>query len=241
MSFNMKAVFILGSLVIVVLVLTLVFIIVPLVLTTERKQLKGSMPYFVFFAGIGLGFMFVEISQMQRLIVFLGHPVYVLSVVLFSLLLAGGLGSLSTQEITSRRGFGGPPGRLFALVLVLVVFGFLTPEVVQRAADQTTVIRILLSVVILTPLGFFMGMAFPIGMRLSASQSPQLIPWFWGVNGATSVCASVLSVAVALSFGISTSFWLGVLCYVFSVGALVCAARLPARVGSIEERSGAAV
>ena len=99
-SFNMRAVFVLGVLLAVVVFLTLVFIIGPLVLTTEKSTLRGALPISLFFGCIGLGFMFVEISQMQRLVIFLGHPTYGLSVVLFSLLLSSSLGSYLTQRLS---------------------------------------------------------------------------------------------------------------------------------------------
>jgi hypothetical protein len=97
MTHNMKAVFVLGALLIVVIGLTCLCIIVPLLATADRASLKGATPLIAFFSGIGLGFMFIEISQMQRLIVFLGHPTYGLSVVLFSLLVASGAGSYTTD------------------------------------------------------------------------------------------------------------------------------------------------
>ncbi len=99
-SFNMRAVFVLGVLLAVVVFLTLAFIIGPLVLTTEKAALRGALPISVFFGCIGMGFMFVEISQMQRLVIFLGHPTYGLSVVLFSLLLSSSLGSYLTQRVS---------------------------------------------------------------------------------------------------------------------------------------------
>src|SRR5262249_62323814 len=83
----------LGGLLVVVGVLTALCIVVPLAMTTDRSDLRGSLPLLVFFASIGFGFMFVEISQLQRLIVFLGHPTYSLSVVLFSLLVSSGVGA----------------------------------------------------------------------------------------------------------------------------------------------------
>ena len=87
--------------------LTLLCIFVPLSLSTDRATLKGSGPLLLFFAGIGLGFMLVETSQMQRLIVVLGHPTYGLTVVLFTLLLAGGAGSYLTNRVTQRHGGAG--------------------------------------------------------------------------------------------------------------------------------------
>lgn len=73
---------------------------------------------------------------------------------------------------------------------------------------------------LLFPIGFLMGMAFPLGMRVATARAPALAPWLWGVNGATSVCASVLAVAIALHWGIAASFWAGVACYVAAAAAL---------------------
>src|SRR2546425_8386100 len=94
---NTKAVSILGALLLAVVVFTTLCILVPLALTSERRALAGATPLFIFFGCIGLGFMLVEISQMQRLIIFLGHPTYSLSVVLFALLVSSGLGSYLTD------------------------------------------------------------------------------------------------------------------------------------------------
>jgi hypothetical protein len=93
--------------------------------------------------------------------------------------------------------------------------------------------RVLLSVGILFPLGLLMGMPFPLGMKLAAAASGPVTPWLWGINGAASVCASVLAVAVALSAGITASFWVGFACY---AGAL-CAFALAARRGIAPARS----
>ena len=87
---NFKAVFTLAALLVIVLILTILCIILPLFFKSKNSNLKGSLFYLIYFASIGFGFMFIEISQMQRLIVFLGHPIYGLSVVLFSLLLSSG-------------------------------------------------------------------------------------------------------------------------------------------------------
>jgi hypothetical protein len=87
---NVQAVWVLGVLLTTVVVLTALCIVVPLALTADQAALVGTAPLFVFFAGIGLGFMLVEISQMQRLIIVLGHPTYGLSVVLFAMLASSG-------------------------------------------------------------------------------------------------------------------------------------------------------
>ena len=79
-------------------------------------------------------------------------------------------------------------------------------------------IRIAISIAILFPIGFLMGMAFPLGLRAAtAGQARDLTPWLWGVNGATSVLASVLAIAVAMSLGITVSFWIGFAAYAIAM------------------------
>lgn len=220
-QFNMTAVGVLGILFATVVVLTAACIILPLLLARPRADLTGAGPHLLFFAAIGFGFMLVEISQVQRLAIFLGHPVYSLSVVLFSLLLASGIGSLSTARMDWRSSTRPAVLRLGVLIVVLLAFGALTPIVVRQFEASSTPVRILVSVGTLLPLGFFMGMAFPIGMGRALAQAPALAPWLWAVNGAASVCASVLAVVIALGAGISASFWAGAACYGGALGALV--------------------
>jgi predicted membrane-bound spermidine synthase len=219
MSQNIRAVSVLWMLMFIVAVLTALFILLPLILSSGRRAIGGSMPMFFFFAAIGFGFILVETSQLQRLTVFLGHPSYSLSVVLFSLLLSSGMGSFSTRNIVGESLARHGRIRLLALVAVVIVFGSITPMVIMMFRSSETMVRILVSVGILFPLGYFMGMAFPIGMRLAAGRSGDITPWFWGINGATSVCGSVFSVFLAIHFGISTSFWVGFACYLVALAA----------------------
>jgi hypothetical protein len=153
---------------------------------------------------------------MQRLIIFLGHPTYSLSVVLFALLLSSSLGSYSTQNKQTA-------GRLLMLLIVLIAFAIFAPMVISICEDATTPVRIVISIVLLFPLGFFMGMAFPLGMKLASQKSEILTPWLWGINGAMSVCASVLAVVIALNSGISTAYSSGLFCYVIAVIAYASA------------------
>ena len=217
LSYNVKAIYILGVLLITVVSLTLLCIIVPLAFSTSSQTLKGAGPYFLYFCAIGFGFMLVEISQMQRLIIFLGHPTYGLSVVLFALLLSSGLGSFTTQRLPGPGLRGSALLRWVVLIGIIALFGLLTPYITTEFRGSITPVRILGAILILFPLGLFMGMAFPIGMKLASARSELLTPWLWGINGATSVCASVLAVVIALFTSISTSFWLGFGCYLVAL------------------------
>jgi hypothetical protein len=215
---NLQAVRLLAMLAVVITVLTIATVITPLLFTRRassdgpaRRLAAGSVPLLFFFAAIGLGFMFIEVSEMQRLMVMLGKPVYALSVVLFTLLVGSGVGSMAAGKLTAQGGPLRPEVALLALVVVLSVIGVLTPAAVHGLAGAPTSTRILTASALLLTMGFFMGMPFPIGLRRNTD--PTLVPWLWGVNGAASVLCSVLATVVAMSAGITVSFWCGVACY----------------------------
>jgi hypothetical protein len=223
-KYNMQAVFVLGVLTATVVLLALGGILLPVFVTAGWRDLTTAGPLMTYFSAIGLGFMLIETSQAQRLIIILGHPAYGLSVVLFALLLSSGIGSFLTRVPAGAlrsRGLA----LLGALTLSLLAFGFVTPAAIHRFEGATAPIRIAAAVAILSVPGVFMGMAFPLGIKASAPRE-RLLPWLWGINGATSVCGSVLAVAIALTWTISTAFWTGCLCYVL---AIIAFARATAR------------
>jgi hypothetical protein len=225
LSNNLKAVATLGMLLFAVIAMTGLCILWPLWITRHRVTLTGRAPLLSFFIAIGLGFMLIETSQMQRLIIALGHPTYGLSVVLFALLVASGLGSYLTAGVVPGAASISGRRRLLALVIVLGIFGVVTPASITWSQPLTTPIRIAAAVVLLFPAGVFMGMAFPLGMKLAAARAQELTPWLWGLNGAASVLASVLSVCIALTWSIPTAFWTGWICYLVAFAAYVAAAR----------------
>jgi hypothetical protein len=121
---------------------------------------------------------------------------------------------------------------------VLLAFGILTPAVTRHFDSAATATRILLSIALLLPLGFCMGMAFPLGMRVALQHAPGIAPWLWGVNGATSVCASVLAVVIAIGAGISAAFWTGSACYLVALLAMLTLIRRAAAAGDDRRRGG---
>jgi hypothetical protein len=223
-KFNMEAVFVLVELLLIVITLTFLFLILPLILKKRKTSLKGSFPLFLYFAGIGFGFMLIEISQMQRLIILLGHPTYGISVVLFSLLLSSGLGSYLTSRFRDLTKTS--PALLALLLTIAAAYGILTPHIIDACETSSTPIRILAAIGILFPLGIFMGMAFPIGMKTAADKWGHITPWFWAINGTTSVTASVLAIAISMNWTISTAFWTGFAWYGLSFAALAWLQRL---------------
>jgi spermidine synthase len=204
------------------------YVVAPFAGLARRMKLSALTPPVAYFCAIGMGFMLIEISQMQRLMVFLGHPVYGLSVILFTILLFGGIGSttVGTQYPRPRAVIA----RVFALLATLALAGLLTPSIATWARSAPTDMRILISVLLLAPPAFCMGMMFPLGLGIWRRHS-ELLPFFWSANGITSMLASVLGVAVSIEFGIANSYTLGVGCYV------VCAAMLAVSRGA-SRRSG---
>ncbi len=157
------------------------------------------MRVFLYFALLGLGYLFVEIPLMQRFILFLGHPLYAFATTLFALLLFSGLGSM-TLTTNPRLSL---PKMLILLSVAILLYPLLLPHLFQLLLGQSFALRLLASVVSLAPLGFLMGIPFPGGIALLDRLAPDLIPWAWGINGCLSVLASILSTMLAISFGFS--------------------------------------
>ncbi|HEY8171967.1 MAG TPA: hypothetical protein VIH21_02680 [Dehalococcoidia bacterium] len=227
---------VLGCLALAVLGLTASCIVVPLLLTTKRSAHEGMLPFYTYFSGIGLGFLLIEISQLQRLNIFLGHPTYALTVVLFSVLLGSGIGSMISERIARIDRTASLLAPLAVLMAAIVAFGLLTPSIVHAYADEPTPFRILVATALVLPLGLVMGMPFPIGMRVAASRPGAPTAFLWGINGAMSVLASVLGMVIALFFGISLAFWCGALAYMAATLAMSAITLLPARAAERSRR-----
>ncbi len=162
-----------------------------------------------YFMSIGLAFMFIEISLMQQLILFLGQPTYSVTVVLVSILFFSGIGSYSSQRISWKRGF-----LFLETFLLLLIFGL--SLMIHSFLGLELYVRCILTLAVLAPLSFFMGIPFPAGISLLNEKQ---VPYAWCVNGCASVCGAVVSVIVALSFGFRLVLGLGFLCYAVALVA----------------------
>jgi hypothetical protein len=212
-----------GALLLLVAFLVVFFILWPVLKGLPRGTVLRATPEILFFAAIGLAYMLIEISVMQRLMIFLGHPIYSLAVVLFVLLLSSGAGSFVSLRIK-------PDGAwafvcFFLLLAVIFSFGLFAPRLLSAFVSQPAPVRIVISACTLIPIGFFMGMAFPLGMRLSNQGFESLAPGLWGINGAASVFASVLAVMIDMNIGISSSFWSGLSFYAIAFCAYLWASK----------------
>jgi hypothetical protein len=156
----------------------------------------------VFFTALGLGFILIEISLIQKHILFLGQPVYSISSVLFSLLLTAGFGSYIFQEL-----FRPGSERRWLLLLslclsVLIIFEIVVaPKIFQQFLGSPKPVRFALSGLIIAPLGIVLGIPFPFGIRILGSKSPGSVAWAWALNAYATVIGSILCVILAITWG----------------------------------------
>ncbi|HSJ98164.1 MAG TPA: hypothetical protein VLC53_13880 [Myxococcota bacterium] len=164
------------------------------------------------FVAIGMGFMLVEIGLIQRLGVYLGHPVYGLAIGLTGIIASTGVGALLSGWAPLAR----PALRAAwaaALAAWLLALPFWLPNVLAATAAQALVGRSLVALSLLLPTGILMGYAFPTGMALVEALDRRPTPWFWAVNGAAGVLASGLAIAIGIELSIDANLWIGAGCY----------------------------
>jgi hypothetical protein len=203
---------------VIALVLVLTTIVVPLragVRDVGRALALGGTLYFLF---IGFGFMLIEIGLLQRTSVFLGHPVYSLGVLLTTLIVSTGAGSLLSDRLPlDRRTRFGAWAALTALYVAALPVLFDRLFLAFEAAALPA--RVAVCIALIAPAGLFMGFGFPTGMRLISAVDNRPTPWFWGVNGAAGVLASIVAVACSIAFGISATLRLGAVFYLLLIPA----------------------
>jgi len=202
----------------------LAFLVLPLALRRGASR-QPPLPL-LYFVAIGLGYILVEIAFIQRFVLFLGHPTYALTVVIFLLLLSSGAGSLLSRVWLPRAEMGWLP--LLLVVVTLGIYVFLLPGRLAALVGMSLEYRLLVSGVLLIPLGFIMGMPFPTGLRaLAAFPAPEYpagdaasdnaVEWAWAMNAAASVLGSVLAMLIAIQFGLTVTLGCGAVAYVLAL------------------------
>jgi SAM-dependent methyltransferase len=224
------------------LIASVVFIVLPVVFLGRRKsrmagRAKGGpsakqpraesmdvssepetrrSPVLLYFFAIGLAFMFVEMSLIQRFVLVLSNPVYSVSTIIFAVLASASLGSVVSSRMSGRN-----PARILRfsigglVVLILVhVFGY--HPVSHWILGQDFFTRLAVSVAAIIPLGFFMGMPFPMGLTRTGKMSGWMLPWAWGVNGCASVMGAAGATLLSVAYGFSTTLLVAAALYLFA-------------------------
>jgi hypothetical protein len=203
-----------------VLAISASVLLVLLPLWLKRRSEPGERGlqwrFLVYFAAVGTAFMFVEIAFIQKLILFLHHPLYAVSVVLCFFLVFAGLGSL-----VSTRWRAQVPLLLIStgIGVIAVLYTLALSSLFEHLALVSTPVKILVSALLIAPLAFLMGMPFPLGLDVVVQRLPSWIPWAWGVNGSASVVGTILAMLLAIHVGFVLVVYLAVALYL--LGALV--------------------
>jgi hypothetical protein len=176
---------------------------------SEPFREKNGPVLLPFFAFLGFGFMFVEITLIQKLILPLENPSYAVATVLASLLLSSGAGSLFSFRSAMLRS----SGIIAVTALVIVMYGFFLPDVSSLIAHYRPPVSFLLVCLALFPAGFLMGIPFPTGLKALGERNPYLIPWAWAINGCCSVLGPLCAVLTAMALGFRNVLMLGALFY----------------------------
>ncbi|MDR2103942.1 MAG: hypothetical protein LBP42_07570, partial [Treponema sp.] len=197
-----------------------IVIVIPLIgrWKTLFKNRRGTLGVIFYYAGLGLGYMLIEIYFIQRLGVFLSNPTYSTSIVITVMLLCSALGNLASGLLKSFRPILVPVSCLL-IAACLCFYIFFLDDFLARFLSASLVIRILVSTAIIAPAAFFMGTPYPNGLDSLQENKPHLLPWAWGMNGGLSVAGSALARLLTVTSGFPVLLGAGALVYIM-VGCL---------------------
>jgi hypothetical protein len=205
-------------------VLVALFVIGPLAFADRgQPRPRGWFPWLVFFGALGAGFMLIEVSVLQRFVLLLGHPVYSLTVTLFSLLLGTGIGASWSRGLAAAtlRRSGVVAVAIVALSAIAVIL--VSPLVIDWAIPFARPARMAIAVAMLMPMGLVLGVPMPTGMRLLSARAPQMVAWAWGINGALSVLGATLAIFIAMNWGFRVTLLTAAFTYLIGSLALLLA------------------
>jgi len=174
-------------------------ILLPLFIQNKRRihRKTNSLAVFFYFGLIGMSFIFLEITFIQRFILFLGHPLYSMALTIFALLFSSGIGSLVSKKILGQNVVKNVKFVFLLSVLLIVVYSFILPSLFNTLIGSNIMVKFSLSLSMIFPLGFLMGFPFPTGIRLLKQDGEKIIPWAWATNAFSSVVNSVAALVIA--------------------------------------------
>ncbi len=195
-------------------ILSFVLILLPIYILKERLK-KNKITIFMYFSLIAVGYFFVEMPLIQKLILFLSHPTYSLSIIISSLLISSGIGSYYSNKIFKRN------KRIFVSVAIIIVllllYNFVLFQLIyDNFINYNILLKIFLTVGLIFPLGFFMGIPFPQGLQRIKENSGIHLPWAWGINGFFSVISILTASICSILFGFNTVFIIAGIMYLIA-------------------------
>ncbi len=211
--------FLVSLLFIQALIIAFILILLPRIILRKRTDGKKGVPMkaFFYFSLIGMAFMFVEIIFIQKFILFLGHPLYSISIIIFSLLFSSSLGSFFSKKLLGLNTRKNLRKSLFFCAGLIVLYVFFVPLLFDLLTHLSLFLKMVLTFLVVFPLGFLMGFPFPTGIRLLVEQGKGLIPWAWATNAFSSVVNSISAVLIAFWTGYTFVLLLASFGYILSL------------------------
>jgi hypothetical protein len=200
-------------------VIGLVLILLPLARRSSALPRGIAGRFGAYFFLLGLAFLFIEMAFIQKFILFLSHPLYSVAVVLSGFLVFAGLGSAYSVRVAQyARARGRSPLVLavLAIAMLAIVYILLMPALFRTLVGLPDAAKIMISMMLIAPLAFCMGMPFPLGLRHVARSAPDFVAWAWGLNGFASVLSAVLATLLAIEFGFTLVIVAALICYVLA-------------------------
>jgi len=192
------------------LILSLLFILLPLRFFKHTGIRKTPLIYFFC---LGISFLFIEIVFIQKFILFLGHVIYSTTTIIFSMLLFSSFGAYFSNKLKTKK----IKNIIITLFLAIILYSMILPIILDKLIILSLTLKIILSVIIISPLAFIMGIPFPLGIRII---DKKLIPWAWAVNGTASVLSPIIAIMIALNIGYSSVLLLSSIIYLISIFAI---------------------
>ena len=185
---------------------------------------KGVAGFLVYFLLLGAGYILVQVGLIQRLVLLLGHPTYALTVVIFSMLISSGLGSLASRRIV-RFSDARLSGVLAGVAVLVAALALLATPLIDWSATFSLPAKALVAVLMIAPAGFAMGMPFPAGMARLNAWHPAALRWAWSLNSAASVLGSSTAIFLAIYMGLRVTMLTGALLYALAIPSVLLTSR----------------
>ena len=199
-----------------VLLVSILLLIIPAIFIKGERKFKVDKKFLMFFAFIGLGYISIQISLIQKFTLFLGQPVYTMLTVISSMLIFSGIGAKYSQKFIN-----GNKTKLYSVFLIIAFYtmfvGLVSPLLFDSFVSLSLILRIIVTIVLLAPLAFFMGMPFPTGISMLKNDDSRMVGISWAVNGFFSVIGTVITIILAMVFGFKIIFFIAGVFYLFAL------------------------
>lgn len=200
------------------LLFSVLFLLIPLLKFKKEKTNKKTSKLIIFyFSALGIGFILLEIVMMQKFVLFLGHPTYSISIILFSILISAGIGSYLSGIIINKIGIMKHIFFIhFSIIICIIFYIFILDFIIIKTIHSDIILKGFITFLLVFLLGLILGMPFPTGLYLLSKEFSQTIAWAWAINAYMTVLGSMLSIIIAISFGFLTVLFCALICYLIA-------------------------